>query len=183
MKIRIISGEFKGRLIKVPHSELIRPMTDRVRESLFNILNNKIDFDGIKVLDIYAGSGAIGLECLSRGASEVDFVEKNVSIYKNLQENLLSLNVNNNCKVYNMNVLKFSRVFPDAGYNLILADPPFFKDDIYEVVANIIKKNFLLEAGSIIIQRSIQTKEKDKLHFEVEPFKVVGDSCLYSLRL
>ena len=55
MKMRIISGELKGRLIKVPDSELIRPMTDRVRETLFNILNNKIDFNGIKVLDIYAG--------------------------------------------------------------------------------------------------------------------------------
>ena len=56
--------------------DLIRPTTDRVRETLFNILNNKISFDGIKVLDLYAGSGSLGLECFSRGATEIHFVEK-----------------------------------------------------------------------------------------------------------
>ena len=58
--MRIISGKFKGRLIKVPDSKLIRPTTDRVRETLFNLLNNKIDFNGTKVLDIYSGSGSLG---------------------------------------------------------------------------------------------------------------------------
>ncbi len=91
MRMRIISGEFKGRLIKVPDSKLIRPTTDRVRETLFNLLNNRIDFQGIKVLDLYAGSGSLGLECLSRGAEEIHFVEKNYPIYKNLQENIDSL--------------------------------------------------------------------------------------------
>jgi len=76
MKMRIISGEFKSRMINVPDSKLIRPMTDRVRETLFNLLNNKIDFKNIKVMDLYSGSGALGLECISRGAKEVHFVEK-----------------------------------------------------------------------------------------------------------
>ena len=66
-------------------------------------------------------------------------------------------------------------------YDLIFADPPFFKDDIYEVVENILNNNFLHEDGLMIVQRSIQTREKDKLHFEVEPFKVIGDSCLYQI--
>ena len=182
MKIRIISGEFKGRLIKVPDSELIRPMTDRVKETLFNILNNKIDFNGIKVLDIYAGSGSLGLECLSRGASEIDFVEKDVFIFKNLQENISSLNANNNCKVYKTTALKFSQMFPNAGYNLILADPPFFKEDIYDVVDNLISNNYLIDDGFIIVERSIQTKSKDMEKFGKEAFKIIGDACLYEIR-
>ena len=99
--MRIISGEYKGRFINVPKSNLIRPTTDRVRETLFNLLNNMIDFNGIKVLDFYSGSGSLGLECLSRGAKEVHFVEKNFVIYKNLCENIKSLNVETQTKIFN----------------------------------------------------------------------------------
>ncbi|MCG6961153.1 RsmD family RNA methyltransferase, partial [bacterium BMS3Abin03] len=85
--MRIISGIYRGRLINVPKSDLIRPTTDRVRETLFNLLSNIIEFEDIKVLDIYAGSGSLGLECLSRGANEIHFIEKNYPIYRNLIKN------------------------------------------------------------------------------------------------
>ena len=75
MRMRIISGAFKGRLINVPQSKLIRPTTDRVRETLFNLLNNKIDFNDIEVLDFYSGSGSLGLECISRGAKIFSFIK------------------------------------------------------------------------------------------------------------
>jgi len=181
MRMRIISGELKGRFINVPKSNLIRPTTDRVRETLFNLLNNMIDFNGIKVLDFYAGSGSLGLECLSRGAGEVHFVEKNFSIYKNLFENLKGLNVETQCKIFKMTSAKFSQREPETKYDLILADPPFFKEDIYLVVENIIVNNFLNPASFMIIERSIQTKEYDIINFNVEPFKVIGDTCLYKI--
>ena len=91
MRLRITSGYLKGRYINVPKSELVRPTTERVRETLFNVLNNKISFDGIKVLDIYSGSGALGFECLSRGAGEIHFVEQNSTIYRTLEENIVLL--------------------------------------------------------------------------------------------
>ena len=99
MRMRIISGIFKGRLINVPQSKEIRPTTDRVRETLFNLLNNRIDFEDIEILDFYSGSGSLGLECISRGAKHVTFVERNFQIYKNLLENIKSLGVGNQCKV------------------------------------------------------------------------------------
>jgi len=179
--MRIISGRFKGRLINVPKSNLIRPTTDRVRETLFNLLNNQINFEGIKVLDLYAGSGSLGLECLSRGASEIHFVEKNFVIYKNLQANIESLNAGNVCKIYKMEALRFSQIKQHENYDLILTDPPFFKDDIYPVTKNLIKNNFLSDKGFIVIERSIQTKQKDIENFLVEPFKIIGDTCLYHL--
>ncbi|GBD88332.1 ribosomal RNA small subunit methyltransferase D [bacterium BMS3Abin03] len=182
MKIRLISGKFKGRLINVPRSELIRPATDRVRETLFNLLNNSILFDGIRALDIYAGSGSLGLECLSRGAAEVNFVEKNYVIYKNLESNITSLNVSGLCKIYKMPALKFSQMHPSKTYDLILADPPFFNNDIYNVVENLLANKFLEEKGIIIIERSIQTKEKDVENFDTEPFKIIGDACLYEIK-
>lgn len=181
MKMRIISGEFKGRLINVPKSDLIRPTTDRVRETLFNLLNNIIDFESIKVLDIYSGSGSLGLECLSRGAASVDFVEKNYVIQKNLQENLSSLKVEDRCTIYKMEAVKFSSLPKKKNYDLILADPPFFKDDVYTVVKNLFTQDFLSENGIMIIERSKQTKEKDVLNLGIEPFKIIGDACLYKL--
>lgn len=181
MKMRIISGEFKGRRINVPDSKFIRPTTDRVRETLFNLLNNKIDFGNRKVLDIYAGSGSLGLECLSRGASEVHFVEKNFKIYRNLQENIDSLGAGEKCRIYKTEALKFSQMFENAGYDVIIADPPFFKDDIYKVVENLLINKYFAEDGFMIIERSIQTKEKDIENLKTEPFKIIGDSCLYEI--
>lgn len=181
MRMRIISGIFKGRLFNVPQSKEIRPTTDRVRETLFNLLNNRIDFDGIEVLDFYSGSGSLGLECISRGAKHVTFVERNFEIYKNLIENIKSLEVENHCKVIKSEAIDYSKRLPEKNYDLILADPPFFKDDIYDVVKNIKTNNYLKEEGMIIIERSIQTKEKDILNFGVEPFRIIGDACLYEI--
>jgi 16S rRNA (guanine966-N2)-methyltransferase len=181
MKLRIISGIFKGRLINVPKSEWVRPTTDRVRETLFNILNNKIDFKGLKVLDLYAGSGSLGLECLSRGALEVCFVERDYTLIKNLEKNILSLDAENSCKAFKANAVKHSSMESKIEYDLILADPPFFKDDIYKVVENIFNNKYLAEEGMMIIERSVQTKEKDIKQFNTEPFKIIGDNCLYEI--
>lgn len=179
MRMRIISGELKGRLIKVPDTKYTRPTTDRVRETIFNLLYNKLDFDGIDVLDIYAGTGSLGFECISRGAASVSFIEKNFPVYKNLQENIDSLGIKNQCKIYKMEAVKFTNWEEHPKYDLILADPPFFEYDIYTVVENLIKNEFLKEDGFIWVERSIQTKDRDTETFGVEPFKKIGDSLLY----
>ncbi len=180
--MRIIAGEYKGHSIAVPKSKLVRPTTDRTRETIFNLLNNRICFEGINVLDIYAGSGSLGLESLSRGAESVHFVEKNFIIYKNLEDNIKKLKVENQSKIFKMPALKFSQIKNHEKYNLILADPPFFKDDIYKVVDNILNNKYFADEGIMIIERSIQTKEKDIQNFECEPFKIIGDSCIYELK-
>lgn len=177
--MRIISGEFKGHTIKVPKSKLVRPTTEKTRESIFNYLTNQIDFDNLKVLDLYAGSGSLGLEALSRGASEVHFVEKNYPIYKNLIGNIEFLKVTDRIKIFKLSCVKFSSMKENAGYDLILADPPFFKDDIYEVVENLKENNFLNENGLLLIERSVQTKENDINNFNAEPIKKLGDSLIY----
>jgi 16S rRNA (guanine966-N2)-methyltransferase len=181
VRLRITSGKLKGRFINVPKSALIRPTTQKIRQTIFNILSNKISFEAIKVLDIYAGSGALGFECLSRGAEEIHFVEKNFVIYRNLEENIKSLHAEENCKVFKMSALKFSSQKLNSQYDLILADPPFFKDDIYNVVENILDNGYLHNQSLLIIERSIQTKQKDIDNFKVQPFKIIGDACLYEI--
>jgi 16S rRNA (guanine966-N2)-methyltransferase len=152
-----------------------------VRESIFNILNNKISFEGKKILDLYSGSGSLGFECLSRGAKEIHFVEKNSVIYKNLEENIKLLGAADRCKIFKMSVLKFSSSKIDQNYDLILADPPFFKYDIYNAVVNILNNGYLINTGLMMIERSIQTKQKDITNFKIEPFRIIGDACLYEI--
>jgi 16S rRNA (guanine966-N2)-methyltransferase len=181
MRLRITSGYLKGRFINVPKSELVRPTTERVRETIFNILNNRMSFEGIKVLDMYAGSGALGFECLSRGAEEVHFVEKNSIIYRTLEDNIKLMQAEEKCKIFKMPTIKFSALKQNVVYDLILADPPFFKDDIYNVVGNILNNGYLRTNCFMIIERSIQTKQKDIENLKVEPFKIIGDACLYEI--
>jgi 16S rRNA (guanine966-N2)-methyltransferase len=108
--MRIISGRFGGRTIKFPNSKLVRPTTDKVKESLFNYLVNSMEFDGIKVCDIYAGSGSLGLEALSRGAGEVHFVEKDFHVSKTLEANIESLGQKKNVKYLEWKPLNFQKL-------------------------------------------------------------------------
>jgi 16S rRNA (guanine966-N2)-methyltransferase len=181
--MRIIAGKFKGRTIKFPNSKLVRPTTDKTKESIFNYLVHSMDFGGIKVCDIYAGSGSLGLEALSRGADVVHFVEKDFHVSKMLQENISSLKAEDSCKIYRMDAVRFSKMTDHEKYDLILADPPFFKNDIHLVVKNILEKNFLNEDGLMIIERSVKTKKEDEEIFKIEPFKRLGDSLIYQFKL
>ena len=177
--MRIIAGQFKGRVIKFPNSKLVRPTTDKTKESIFNYLVHSIDFDGLKVCDMYAGSGSLGLEALSRGAAEIHFVEKDFHVSKMLQENISSLHADEECKIFRMDAVRFSKITEHDEYDLILADPPFFKDDIHIVVKNIYEKKFLTEDGIMLVERSIQTKKQDEESFGLEAFKRMGDSLIY----
>jgi len=177
--MRIIAGKFGSRKLKTPNPQITRPTTDRNREAIFNYLTNRIDFDGIKVCDIYSGSGALGLESLSRGASEAHFIDVNFGAVKILKENIASLDAAGECRIFKMSAVKFSSMSAHEKYDLIIADPPFFKYDVYGVCENILKNEFLTANGIFLIERSKQTSGKDIEKFGKEPFKKLGDSFLY----
>lgn len=111
-QIRIISGEFGGRLIDTPNNTVTQPMGDRERMAIFNRLRSEIS--GKVVLDAFAGSGALGLEALSLGAAEVDFLENNPEAIRTIKSNLKKLG-------QNASVIKK----PSREYDLIFADPPY----------------------------------------------------------
>jgi 16S rRNA (guanine966-N2)-methyltransferase len=119
-KLRIISGEFGGRLISADVGRSTQPMGDRVRSALFNI----IDVSGATVLDAYAGTGAVGLEALSRGASQADFVENNRQAQRVIAENIAALGVADRAKLYKVSLKTFLTLAP-AKYDIIFADPPY----------------------------------------------------------
>jgi len=179
MKIRIISGTYKGRYINVPASDKVRPTTDRVRETLFNILNNQIDFDGIRILDLYAGSGALGIEALSRGASEAYFIEKSHSFAGNLKENLSSLGITEKAKVFNMEAAAFIRKELPVKFDLLFADPPYKYSELYTMI-NTSSFNHLFHESSIkVFERAADTIKEDTKAFGMAPARVLGNTCLY----
>lgn len=177
--MRIISGRLKGRHVKMPKSDLVRPTTDKVKESIFNYLQNYIGFEDITVCDIYAGSGSLGLEAYSRGAKLVHFIEKDFNVAKNLQNTITEFKIEPFCHIYKLAATQFTKLENHIQYDLILADPPFFKDDIHDAVKNILENGFLADGGLMLVERSIQTKEKDIEAFGIEPFKQLGDSLIY----
>lgn len=179
MRLRIISGEFGGRFIKTPDSKYTRPTTDKVKQSVFNYLANFYDFDGAVVADIYSGSGSLGFEMLSRGAKEVHFVEKNYPVVKVLSENIASLGVEKSTSIHKMSAVSFTATTA-LKFDVIIADPPFYEFDIHQVVKNIINRGLVNEGGLFLLERSIQTLEKDTAAFGIEPFKRIGDTCLFS---
>jgi 16S rRNA (guanine966-N2)-methyltransferase len=123
MTVRIIAGEFKGRRIKTPASDKVRPTGDRVREAWFNILQGSIE--GARVLDLFAGSGALGFEALSRGAVSVDFVEKHTASLATIRENAASLNVADQVTIHRTDAMRFTERLQAGAYDVALADPPY----------------------------------------------------------
>ncbi len=109
--MRIISGKFKNRKINFPMSLKTRPLKDSVRENIFNVLshskNSKISLKNSKVLDLYAGTGSFGLECMSREASKVVFVENNISALNELEKNIKKIDIENISTLHQMDVAFF----------------------------------------------------------------------------
>lgn len=130
--MRIVSGTFRGRRLAVPEDPRVRPTADRVREAWMSILAEALP--GARVLDLYAGSGALGLEALSRGASRVEFVELNPPSLAALRENIVALGVEARVAVHRGDALRFAGRLAPGAYDLALADPPYTRDDAAALV-------------------------------------------------
>lgn len=123
MKLNIISGKFGGRPIVAPDGRLTHPMSSRVRGSLFNIIGDEIK--GAEILDVFAGTGSLGLESLSRGANHASFIERDRLANKILVENITTLAVDEISTVFQIGASTFIDKNQDKSYDIIFADPPY----------------------------------------------------------
>ena len=121
--MRIISGIYGGRRLVAPKGLIARPTQDRVREAWFSILGMEVQ--DARVLDLFAGSGALGLEALSRGAASADFVEKARHSLEALEKNIETLGVGDIVKVVKGDALKFAEGLAEGAYDIVFADPPY----------------------------------------------------------
>ena len=125
--MRIVGGEFRGRTLAAPKSNSIRPTIDRTRESLFNILSHAYpeSLDGTRVLDVFAGTGAVGLEALSRGCRVALFVENGVEGRGLLWENIDALGLHGRARILRRDATKLGGVNNIEPFDLLFADPPY----------------------------------------------------------
>jgi 16S rRNA (guanine966-N2)-methyltransferase len=153
--MRIISGIYKSRKLISPKGEATRPTSDRARESLFNVLNNLIDFEGISILDLFAGSGAFAFEALSRGAEHATLVEKNRNAIQAINENAESLGVSSKIKIISKEVYAWiTSQIPDTQHrtpDLIFADPPYDDSKTLKYLPDALFTSRLLTLVSIVI--------------------------------
>jgi 16S rRNA (guanine966-N2)-methyltransferase len=131
--IRIIAGEFKGRRLKTPASLKVRPTADRVREAWFSIVQRSLR--GARVLDLYAGTGALGLEALSRGAATAAFVEVHRPALTTLRANIKLLNVGDRTVIHREEALKFAEKLQAGQFDVAFADPPYAGEQAALLVA------------------------------------------------
>jgi 16S rRNA (guanine966-N2)-methyltransferase len=131
--MRIVAGVYGGRRLIVPKDPRVRPTADRVREAWMSILG--ADLEGARVLDLYAGSGALGLEALSRGAGSTDFVEISPPALQALQANIAALGVGDRARVHRAEALRFAERLGAGAFDIALADPPYGRDDAARLVA------------------------------------------------
>ena len=149
--MRIISGKYKGRKIYPPKNLPTRPTTDRLKEGLFNILQNRLDFRSIKVLDLYSGTGNISYELASRGVKKIISVEKNVKCVKFISNFSKSLDIK--LDIVNYPVIQFLEI-TNLRFNLIFADPPYSysKRETDALIDIIFGKKILKKNGILVIE-------------------------------
>lgn len=154
--MRVISGKLGGRRIKISKKLPIRPTTDRAKESIFNIISNKFNLEGLKIIDLFSGSGMVGLEFISRGAN-VTFVEKNIKCIKHISSILNEFNITST--IINRDVFKFLANC-NSNFDIIFADPPYsFKDEQYQKLISLVENIFLNNNSSLFVLEHFKKKD------------------------
>ena len=180
--MRIIAGKLKGATLHFPQNKIARPLKDRARESIFNLLthSNKMSFQFEKsnILDLYAGTGSFGLECLSRQASSVCFIEKAKDARKILEKNIEKLKVKKNVNIFFDDVfdlMKKRNIFK-SKFDLIFCDPPFKDLNIEKLIQLICNNKVLRKDGILVLHRNKNTKEKLPNYYKIIDERIYGIS-------
>ena len=176
--IRVISGQFKGRKIEVLNASGLRPTTDRARETLFNWL--MYDVQGARCLDLFAGTGALGIECLSRGAAFVQFVEFNKLAFSHINRSLVDFGVDQGkCSVLNLSFDVFLARPPVQPYDVVFLDPPFDSDFLSAAVRILANTGWLSREAVVCIEQSAQIPMLEvPRHWAVHRERKIGQSLL-----
>jgi len=180
--MRIIAGKLKGTTLHIPKNKNTRPLKDLARESIFNLLthSNKmsLQIERSDILDLYAGTGSFGLECLSRQARSVCFVEKKRDAIEILEKNIEKLKVKNKIKIFSNDIFELieKHDFFKSKFDIIFCDPPFKDKNITKLVQLIFSKSLLNKNGIIILHRSKTTQETFPNFFEIIDERTYGIS-------
>ena len=177
--MRIIAGEWRGRPLIAPPGRATRPTSDRVRETLFSMLVSRLgSFEGLRVADLFAGSGALGFEALSRGAAHAIFVESNPKAASAVRTNAEKLGAGDRTQILGSSALALPRSQP---FDLILADPPYASGSGSAVVEAVLAADWLTRGGWLSVETA-RNDTVDPAELALEADRVVGRAKLWLLR-
>ena len=161
--MRVISGKVRGLKLNAPKNDDVRPTTDRVKESLFNMINSyMMDSD---ILDLFAGTGSLGIECLSRGANKCVFVDKSKESINIVKSNIKKARVENESIVLNLDFKSAisSLALKKEKFDVIFMDPPYYKNMFSDALSAVDNNNLLKEDGIIVVEHDTVDKFPDNM--------------------
>ena len=179
--MRVVAGKYKGRAISAPVSQEIRPTSDRLRETLFNILAHGVgvDFSSARVLDLFAGTGALGIEALSRGAMFCLFVDNGVEARGLLRTNTEALGLNGITKIYKRDAADLGPLGALQAFELVLCDPPYGKGLAQKALLSAHEGGWLKDGACIVIEERADVEIKLSDIFRRTDHRVIGDSAIH----
>jgi 16S rRNA (guanine966-N2)-methyltransferase len=154
--MRIVGGQYRGRALAAPRTHDIRPTSDRLRENLFNILLHAYGdpVTGARVLDLFAGTGALGLEAMSRGASFALFVDDGAEARALIRENVTALGLGGTTKIFRRDATKLGAAHPVEPFSLVLLDPPYGRGLAERALTSVHGGGWLARAALIVVEES-----------------------------
>lgn len=182
--MRIVGGQYRGRSLAGPKSQAIRPTADRLRESIFNILMHAYGdpVSGARVLDLFAGTGALGLEALSRGAAFVLFVDDGAEARALLRENTTTLGVGGATRIFRRDATKLGPAHPVEPFSLAFLDPPYGKGFAELALASAREGGWLTPDALVIVEEAVASKFAAPEGFEEIERRAYDDTEFVFLR-
>tara|TARA_B100000787_G_scaffold163729_1_gene145679 strand:+ start:16 stop:588 length:573 start_codon:yes stop_codon:yes gene_type:complete len=179
--MRIISGNFKGKKLLLPKDKFTRPLKDLTKESIFNIIRHSkllnVELENSNILDLFSGIGSFGIECLSRGASKVTFLENYKDVLIILKKNINNLKQKNNSTIIEKDIfLKNTLKLLDNKFDIIFMDPPYKEKKLSILIDAIVELKLLKDNGVIIIHRHKKEEDQFPRKFNVITKKNYGIS-------
>lgn len=154
--MRIVGGRFRGRPLKGPRSDAIRPTSDRLRETIFNILAHAYDdpVAGARVLDLFAGTGAMGLEALSRGAAFALFVDEGAEARGLIRENVEALGLGGATRLFRRDATRMGPAAPNAPFSLVFCDPPYGRELAPRALSACAAGGWLVPGALVVVEEA-----------------------------
>src|SRR5919107_4873614 len=154
--MRIVGGRWRGRSLAGPKSDIIRPTSDRLRETIFNILSHSYDdpVEGARVLDLFAGTGAMGLEALSRGAAFALLVDESAGARGIIRENIEALGLGGQSRLFRRDATRLGPAAPNEPFSLVFCDPPYGKGLAEKALAACAAGGWLTNDALVVIEKA-----------------------------
>ncbi len=170
--MRIIAGIHRGRILASPRDRSVRPTTDRAKQTIFDILSTRIEFSGLQVLDLFAGTGSLGLEAISRGVASVTFVDNSRDSLHLLQKNVTELHCEDQCTMYQADVFWYLKN-TQSKFDVVFADPPYRLEKIGSIPTALHESGVLKRRAFVIMEHSRESAiELDEKNYDIlrKPF-------------